>query len=287
VHSARTRKWKLVVISTDPTVPTAPTASVGVADPAIATRTYRWILTGSNMNKIRQIDAWLADRFFNTSFAYANGNPDAQQNQTPTGYAARPTLRYASYTAFATDLVQGRIDPAIKAVYYDPEHWSETPESEQRDPYTYMRLFAELAHAYGYVAITSPARDLMGVPGGVCVAGSGETYDEAYIRCDIAGAAARYADVSKIQAQVHETEIPAYQSLVETTARQARAANPSVIFLSNLSTSVTTVSADQLFDAAQSVKGIVDGHYLTIQASDASQLNTAVEFFREMRAAGY
>jgi hypothetical protein len=239
------------------------------------------------MDKIREVDASLSDHFFNTSLAYANGNPLGDQNQTPDGYAAIPTLRYASYAAFAGDLGRGRIEPAIKAVYYDPEHWSETPKNEQQDPYTYLKQFAELAHAHGYVAITSPGRDLMGVSGGVCVARSGETYDEAYVRCDIAGAAARYADVSKIQAQANETEIPDYQSLVGTTAHQARAANPSVVFLSNLSTSVTTVSADQLFAAARSVSGIVDGHYLTVQTSDASQLNTVVEFFREMQAAGY
>jgi hypothetical protein len=238
------------------------------------------------MISISKADPSLADHFFNTPLAYANSSA-AAQNKTPPGYAAIPTLRYASYADFAADIAQGRTDPAIRAVYYDPEHWSETPQREQQDPYTYLRLFAALGHAHGYVVITSPARDLMGVPGGVCVARSGEEYDKAYIRCDIAGAAARYADVSKIQAQARETEVPAYRGLVATTAQQARAANPSVLFLSNLSTSVTTVTADQLFAAAQSVRGIVDGHYLTIQASDAGQLNTAVEFFRRMQAAGY
>jgi hypothetical protein len=269
------------------TVPLQAPSAPPPTSPVLSEQRLRWVLTGSNTSKLAKFDAGLAAHFFDSPLTFATGNRLVQQNQVPAGDAAVPTGRYASYADFLYDRSLGRIDPAIRAVLYDPEHWSETPVNEQQDPYTYMRLFSERAHSRGYVVIVTPARDLMGVPGGACVAGSGEDYDTAFIRCNIAGAAARYSDVTEVQAQRRQTNLQAYTRLVTSAAEQARTANASVLFLSGLSTRLAPVSAENLFNASQAVRGIVDGFYLSIAGADTKQLQMAVGYLARMRAAGY
>jgi hypothetical protein len=239
------------------------------------------------MSKLAKLRPAFAAYFFDSRRAFGTGNRLAQQNQVPDGHAAIPTGRYASYADFLYDLNRGRIDPAIKAVLYDPEHWEETPLNEQKDPFTYMQLFSWAAHLRGYRVITTPARDLMGVPGGACVARRGEAYSTAFVRCNIAGAAARYADITEVQAQGLQTEPGPYAALVRWTAAQARAANPSIVFLSGLSTRLAPVSAGQLFSASRAIEGVVDGFYLSITGGRWSELQMAIDYLAEMRVAGY
>lgn len=243
------------------------------------------MVTGWNMHLIQQQDAELAQYFFDAPSAYATGNEQGTQNQVLTGYGTTATLKYESYETFASDVAKGAVDPSIRAVAYDPEKWSRTPLVEQHDPATYMRLFAELAYAHGYSAIMTPARDLMAVSGAVCGQRSGETLSDAFLRCDIAGAAARYADVYQIQSQVLEADPSAFRAFVQAAADQAVLANPRILVMGGLSTTaVTGATAQMLFNAWSSVRGVVAGHYMTI---DSASVNTlAVPFFRMVKAAG-
>lgn len=245
----------------------------------------RWVLTGANMKKIRDADPALAAYAFDTPLAYATGNEHGTQNQVPAGYAAVPTLKYESYTAFKSDVESGHIDSSIKAVNYNPERWSLTPVAEQRDPARYMARFGQIAHQYGYYAITSPGRTLMQVDGALCRAASGETLSEAFVRCNIAGAAARHVDMYRVQAQVHEADPARYRWFVQSTEAQARAANPSVVFLSNLATSPegTVATPQMLFDAHNAVNDLVSGHYVSI---NSEEIDVAIAFLRMVRAAG-
>lgn len=249
-----------------------------------ATRTSQhWEVTGWNMHQIRDLDDSLADYFFDTRLAYATGNENGRQNQVPDGYAALPTLKYESYARFRKDVRRQLIDPSIQVVAYNPESWSRTPAREKKDPPTYMKLFAELAKSEGYFVFTAPSRDLMSMHGAVCSKRVGETLSEAFLRCRMAKHAARYADGYRIQAQVHENDQAMYRWFVEKAAKQARAANPSVIFLSNLSTSPSNyvATAQMLFDARQSVEDLVDGHYLSI---NSSELDVAVAFLEMVKS---
>lgn len=256
--------------------------------PASATgakTSLHWIATGSNVNKIMKSDPELAAYHFDTSLAYVTGNEDGRHNQVPEGLASIPTLKYESYARFRSDVLNGRIDGSIKAVAYDPEKWSDTPLRERKDPRRYLRLFSQLAQRRGYHVITTPSRDLMAVPGAACGKRKGERLSEAFIRCNVAGAAARYADTYQVQSQVHENQPATYRWFVRRTGQQARAANPDVVFLSGLATSPWNfvATAQMLFDAHDAVDDLVAGHYFTI---NSSELPIAQEFLRMVQEAG-
>jgi hypothetical protein len=240
------------------------------------------------MQKIVAAAPDVARAAFDSPFSFANGKP-SKQNQVPAGYATTPTVKYESYAEFAGDLSAGLIGPEIRAVLYDPEKWDRTPKSEQLDPVTYLRLFAELAHSNGYLVIEAPARDLMAVDGAICRSASGENLDEATLRCNLIGNAARYADVAQIQSQVDEFEPARFSAFVTAAAVQARAANPGVVFLAGLSTSPPTgvASPEVLVGAAESVRDVVAGFYLTVCNKCPGELATAVAFLTALGGASW
>ena len=237
------------------------------------------------MSQIQDDDPELAAYHFDRPRAFAIGNEFGRQNQVPSGFRAKPTLKYESFSRFRADLTNGRIAESIKVVIYDPENWSETPVREKRDPKRYLERFARLARAHGYYAITSPARDLVSFPGAPCRTQSGESLGDAFLRCRIPAAAARYASAYKVQAQVYENDPAAYRNFISRARRQARRANPKVVVLSNLATSPAdyVATAEMLWSAHEAVLDLVVGHQLNI---NTSELPIAEDFLRMMRAAG-
>lgn len=162
-------------------------------------------------------------------------------------------------------------------VMYDPEAWTDTPEAEQRDPIGYIEQFASLGHARGWTVIVSPEPSLMTVTGAGCGVRGSETIQSAFLRCNIAGDAARSADVVDIQAQRLEFDPVAYRAFVAQAAAQAKAANPNVKILAEISTG-TSFSASQMYAAWASVRDIVDGYYLSITGDD--KVGIALAFLR-------
>jgi len=165
----------------------------------------------------------------------------------------------------------------LRAVLYDPEGWDATPLAERVDPTAYFRRFAALAHARHKTVIITPHVSLMSVPGARCGAWSGESAIDAYVRCNIAGEAARVADIVETQAQQLQSEPAAYRSFVARTAAQARAANPSIRVIAGLTTG-HGFRASQMFAAWSSVRDLVDGYYLSIGGND--RLGVALQFLR-------
>jgi hypothetical protein len=263
-------------------------AAIALAAPPAALSSARtsmsWMLAGNSMKKICAEDPGLAAYFFDTRRALVIGNEDGNQDQRPCGYAARRALKYESYARFRADVRGGHIIRSVKTVIYDPENWSMTPDSERRDPKIYFRRFWKLAHRTGYQVIQSPARDLMQVMGAACRQRSGENLSHAFLRCRIAATASRYADTYKVQAQVLENSPRSYRAFVRATRKQARGANPSVRFMSNLATSPQNyvATAEMLLNAHDAVKDLVSGHFLTI---NTSELEVAVDFLRMVRDA--
>ena len=219
-----------------------------------------WVVTTHTMSVINHIDPRVADRFFDTPVSYGLG----------TWRHSVPSWSWPSEAEFAAQLKEDRIPPGIQAVMYDPEKWQATPSQEQIDPGKYMRKFALLAHRRGYYVIITPHPGLVDVPGAVCQRVQGETRETAYLRCGIAAAAARFADVYETQAQYLEDDVRAYRSFVAAATSQADRANGAIVTLSGLSTGFTH-SPEVLFHAYRSVEGIVDGHYLSL-AGDRPQV---------------
>lgn len=214
---------------------------------------------------------WLTSQ--GTVAAIARRDPEAAEATfaKPTGIimggwpGALHGQAWASCAAFEDDLMAGRIPVQVRAVMYDPEGWEKTPIEERRDPVTFMHRFANLARDRGFFTIVTPHQSLVDVPGGRHARGPDETMEQAYLRSGLAAEAARFADMSETQSQGLQRDPAAYRRLVEQTASQARGANPAVVFLSGLSTHPGyPATTEMLFSAWESVRDLVDGHYLSL-----------------------
>jgi hypothetical protein len=226
-----------------------------------------WLLTRNTVGLIAAADPGLASRFFAT--------PDSTVLGGWPG--ATSAMSWPSYSSFAAAVAMGTIPRGIGAVMYDPEGWAATPRWERQDPVSYMKAFSELAHDHGYAVILTPHPNLTTVPGAACPLNDGEAMEDAYLRCRIPAVASRFADILDVQAQFLETDTGRYAWVVDLATRQARAANPNIIVVSQLSTTFTP-SASVLFSAWRAVQDVVDGHYLSIP--DGFRADVAVGFLR-------
>lgn len=183
-------------------------------------------------------------------------------------------------------------DSTVSALLYDGEAWEMTPPEEQHDPAAAACHAASIAHAHGDILIATPAIDLMRIldPG---EARGGRRF-EAFTESGLAGRIARCADVYEIQAQGAERDTGKFRRFVEAEAKQARAANPQIVVLAGISTNPTgqRVTVEELFQAVQAVRGVVNGFWLNIPAGGKycptcgqPQPQVAVELLEKMDAA--
>jgi hypothetical protein len=191
------------------------------------------------------------------------------------------TAIFTSYAAFAADIAAGRLPRSDHAVLYDIEKWGATPVAEQRNPKAYMLMFSQLARAHGLLPILAPGRDLVLVRGGLCTKRRGENLSEAYLRCDLARADAQAAALV-VQAQVNQSDVPAFHNFLVQAVRQARAGNPRVAVLAQLATAPLghPASLAQLVAAARSVNGLVQGFSLNIRVTDVPMADSLLRSFR-------
>jgi len=172
---------------------------------------------------------------------------------------------WASCAKFSSDLASLAIPPEVRAVMYDPEGWEATPIEERRDPIAHIRTFSRLGRASGYWVIVTPHPGLVEVPGGILAREADESREAAYLRSGITFEAASSADACEIQAQRFQRDPAKYREVVSQAAEQARAGNPDVVVLSGLSTHPGyRATSDMLLNAWESVRDIVDGHYLSL-----------------------
>jgi hypothetical protein len=179
----------------------------------------------------------------------------------PEGWTASRVISFTSYQKLHQMLTSGLVPPGVRSVIYDNERWSFTPLEEQQDPGRYTALAAIDAHAHGMTLIATPATTLTGV----VAPGTGPVYQR-FIDAGIIADVARSADSVLIQAQGSITAPSFYASFVHDAAAQAREANPHVVVLAGLSTNPAgaVVTPDNLLEAVQQTRGVVDGYWLNI-----------------------
>jgi hypothetical protein len=196
--------------------------------------------------------------------------------------AAIGTVFFTSYAGFIGRLERHTMPAGVRAVAYDPESWRATPATERLDPERYMALFAAAAHRHGYAAIMMPGRDLLAMAG-PCRQGPGEDLDAAFLRCRLAGDGARLSQVFEIQTAPIEMRGMELRGFAAACAKQARAANPSVVLIATLSTRPGTrpMSGWQLAGAAAAVRPYVQGFQLNLTRGTA---RAAVAFLRAIPA---
>lgn len=177
-----------------------------------------------------------------------------------------PTADFRSEASLAAALGAGG-PRGRRAVLLDLEDWSFTPRAEQRDPARYLALAGAAARRAGVTLIAAPAIDLARV----LAPGEGPFW-RSYLRLGLAAAAARAAPVVEIQAQSLEGTPSLYAEFVTAAARQARAADPSVVVLAGLSTNDAgrPASAGEIEAAIAATRSIVAGYWMNIPSPGAA-----------------
>jgi hypothetical protein len=251
-------------------------AGFSAADPSSVSHAHlRWAVARSSLEHLSAVDPGIAQRELDAPGALVQNDPPLLDDPTPAGWSSTSTEHWASFESFALDVADGEVPSYVDAVHYDAESWSQTPLDEQLHPAAYQRRFCGLAHEHGWACLTGPGQDLCGVLSHP----RGETYAQCYLDLDLAGKAARYADLVDLQAQALEARgARVYSRFVRRAARQARAANPGVAVLANLSPSPSggAVSAQRLAACAKRASPYVDGYYLTVPAGEAGPVAEAM-----------
>jgi hypothetical protein len=178
------------------------------------------------------------------------------------GWKVTPFVSFRSYADMQQAFASGSIPAGVKVVMYDNEHWQYTPLDEQEDPAKYEQLAAQLIHAHGMKFLATPAADLAAF----LDAGHGLTEFQAYLALDLAGQAAKYADILNIQAQGEESDASAYAAFLKSAIAQARAVNPNIVIYAGISTARSS-DPNAMFNAVQATQGVVTGYWLNVITS--------------------
>lgn len=233
--------------------------------------TLHWAMASSSLHNISAANSAQASRDFDSANTVIQSSSPLTVDPVPSGWSSARTDRWASYAQFAFDVHRGAVPSYVRVVHYDNEAWSETPLAEQLHPSYYEQKFCALAHSHGWLCYLGPAQDLCNV----LAKPSGDNDAQCYLDLNLAGNAARYADMIDIQAQTLEPEgANAYASFLRKAAAQARAADPKVLVLGNISPTPNghTVSAQQMYACATAALPYVSGFYTTVEAGRGSTM---------------
>ncbi|HEX9515394.1 MAG TPA: hypothetical protein VF940_04370, partial [Streptosporangiaceae bacterium] len=289
-----------VAVTSAPTILTAGWRAVMISFKPTATL---WFTNTSFITNMNTADPTSTSALFSSQYsmgitADTKGSNPPEPGSLPSGFETTPILKYTSYAQFQADLTAGPggtsvIPAAYKWLMYDNEFsnngtggnaWP-TPMNEADDPWTYMRLFVQLAHANGYQVILVPARDLGTDPTTVLPARSGESLDKWYIRTGIAfTAAATGAEVVHIQSQADQASPPTqFDAFFAACVAQVERASGYCRRTAGVSTTNPSgVTAQNMHDSATSVATTTQGYWLNL--SDAT-VSTATKF-EDMMLAG-
>lgn len=183
----------------------------------------------------------------------------------PANWNTLRMVSYASFAQFQADVNSGAVQPSARAVMYDCENWVFTPSNEQADPAGYMRQFAALAHAHGYLVIAALGIDVESV------LSPGSDKYSAFEQSGLATQIAPLVDFYHIQAQRLEPTLPQYVAFTQAIEQQVRAANPKAIITAGLTTNLNGVSTtpQQIADAVNATSSFVSGYWLNVPSANA------------------
>ena len=152
---------------------------------------------------------------------------------------------FNSYAAIAQALADHHIAADTRAVLYDNEHSTGTPENELQNPVQYCQMTAGLLHEYGLEYIASPGFDLSGPR-----PKNGQWFQQ-FVRTGLMNCA-RYADYLDVQDQLMQGTAT-YAQDARTAAKLLHQINPKAKLLMGLSSSPSgrLDTADQLWRAYQ------------------------------------
>ena len=245
----------------------------GADPPGFRPPGFRRTGSASNRRQLRPAPSWLlarpalatvvANKKVAAGLARSLLYELVQPGQQPLALAgAWPAVVFTSAASLVAAVQSGTLPARTRAVLYDPEAWSYTPASEQRDPVTATARAAAAAHAAGLQLIAAPGLDLTTV----LAPGRAAPRSQLFLELGLAAGFAAHADVLDIQAQSLERDAARYASFVTAAARQARRERPRVGLVAGLSTNPPggAVSSKQLVAAIRATRPVVDGYWLNI-----------------------
>jgi hypothetical protein len=249
--------------------------SAARSTPEAAPDGAHWAMARSSLEHLVEADETGAARALNSPRTLVQGEVPMSTDPNPSGWSTTSTARWASYAGFAADVAAGQVPGYVKVAHYDNESWEQTPVAEQRHPAAFERRFCATAHAHGWRCLAGPGQDLCGV----LAHPHGDNYAHCYLDLELARKAARFADVVDIQAQSLEPRgCRVYANFLRRAGAQARAGNPDVTVLANLSVSPSghRVGSAQLYRCARAALPFVDGFYLTVAAGEGAEMMTVL-----------
>jgi hypothetical protein len=283
-----------VEVTSQPTIAAAAWRAVMISFKPAA---MLWFTNTSYIKLMNTADSGSTSSLFNSRYSMGITTDTIGSNPPPPGglpanFETTPILKYTSYAQFQADLGAGLIPAAYDWLMYDNEYgidpttgkmWP-TPINEANDPWTYMRLFVQLAHANGYRVILAPGRDLGNDPSSVLpMLPTDGSLDNWYIRTGIAyTAAATGAEVVHIQSQADQADpATAFDEFFAACVAQIEQASGYCRRTAGLSTtnppgdSAQAILQDMLASAA-SVATTTQGYWLNLSDTTVS-IATAFE----------
>jgi hypothetical protein len=221
-----------------------------------------WLLSAPTLTQLQTLDPALIEQAFNTPRTFVLGGSTASLDASGLG-AATPAEAFTSVTTLSQALAGGAVFPGTEAVVLDLGPGS--PVSQQRHAAETFELAAVTAHHDGYLFIAAPQIGLVSTLEPKARP-SWRNFD--FIRRDLAGTAARYADAVVLPFGGAQKRTTGYTDLTRAAAEQANHARPGVEIIGGLSVGIhSTASAAVLAAAAQATGGYVTGYSLSGQST--------------------
>jgi endoglucanase len=234
-----------------------------------------WLLSAPELAQVQALDPAVADQAFDTPRTFVLGASNATLAASGLG-SATPAEAFTSLTTLSQALASGTVFPGTEAVVLDLGPGS--PVSQQRHAKQTFEQAAVTAHHDGYLFIAAPQIGLVHTLEPKARA-SWRNFD--FIRRNLAGVAARYADAVVLPFGSTQKRTVGYTDLTRAAVEQANQARPGVQIIGGLSVgSRSTASAAALVAAAHATGGYVTGYSLSGQS--AAGASSSVGLLQEL-----
>jgi hypothetical protein len=237
--------------------------------PASIARPGDWIISAKAISLLEEHGAtqqFLEEMFDNPhtyliiDYTHPNPFPHAIPVASFTSYTDIPQLKVIG---IHTALTQPHLPGPVQYIAYDDEYWPFTPTSEATQPLSWVAKASTLVHNHSLHFISLPGMDL-----GLSATGKIQSLPQSYYRFVKDGylRMAQYDDIFELQMENIEKNTGLYATLTQHASERVRKFNPTVRFFVQLTSNPNrqAVTGQDLLNAYQATRGLVDGYALTI-----------------------
>lgn len=238
-----------------------------------------WLLSAPALAQMQSLDPAVADQAFDTPRTFVLGGSSSTLAASGLG-AATPAEAFTSLTTLSRALASGSVFPGTEAVVLDLGPRS--PVRQQRHARETFQQADVIAHHDGYLFIAAPQ---IGLVRTLEPKARRSWLNFDFIRRDLAGIAARFADAVVLPFGSTQKHTVGYTDLTRAAVMQANRARPGVQIIGGLSVgSHSTASAAALLAAAQATGGYVTGYSLSGQS--ATGVSSSLGMLQQLYTAG-